>query len=185
MIFKVAMTVCLMVMALKPMTAAATVILPDVNVDGRASISDVSTLIDYLLSHAGDETLWSQDRLSADAYGAVGDGVTDDTEALEALFADAAFLGKAAYIPAGTYLIRRPLTLKSGMEVYGDGDNSIIKKIPAAWHKLTDQIKTGVYNDDEDHTITLKVDGISGNVDINVFKGDYQDLMDMTIKTED
>lgn len=35
------------------------------------------------------------------------------------------------------------------------------------------------------HTDVGKVDGISGNVDINVFKGDYQDLMDMTIKTED
>lgn len=162
MIFRAAMAVCLMVMALKPLTAAATVILPDVNVDGRASISDVTSLIDYLLSHAEGQESWNHERLSANAYGAVGDGVTDDTEALEALFADAALLGKAAYIPAGTYLIRRPLTLKSGMEIYGDGDNTIIKKIPAAWHKLTDQIKTGVYNEDEDHTITLKVDGISG-----------------------
>lgn len=35
------------------------------------------------------------------------------------------------------------------------------------------------------HTDVGKVDGIKGNVDINVFKGDYQDLMDMTIKEEE
>lgn len=35
------------------------------------------------------------------------------------------------------------------------------------------------------HTDVGKVDGIKGNVDINVFKGDYQDLMDLTIKADD
>ena len=65
-------------------------------------------------------------------FGAVGDGETDDTEALERLFASAAENQKAVYIPAGTYMIRRPLTIKSGMEVYGDGNSSIIKKFPAA-----------------------------------------------------
>ena len=34
------------------------------------------------------------------------------------------------------------------------------------------------------HTDVGKVDGIKGDVDINVFKGDYQDLMDMTIKDD-
>ena len=32
------------------------------------------------------------------------------------------------------------------------------------------------------HTDVGKVDGIKGDVDINVFKGDYQDLMDLTIR---
>ncbi|MBQ6965944.1 MAG: glycoside hydrolase family 25 protein [Bacteroidaceae bacterium] len=35
------------------------------------------------------------------------------------------------------------------------------------------------------HTDAGKVDGIRGYVDINIFHGDYQDLMDMTIKAED
>lgn len=34
------------------------------------------------------------------------------------------------------------------------------------------------------HTDAGKVDGIKGDVDINVFNGDYQDLMDLTIKSE-
>ncbi len=149
---------------LSPGTASARIILPDVDNNGQATIDDVTVLIDYLLrgDDGGGASSWSQGYLSATEYGAVGDGVTDDTQALENLFADAARLHKAAYIPVGTYMIRRPLTIKSGMEIYGDGNNSIIKKFPAAWHKLTDAIATGVYNDDEDHTITLMVDGISG-----------------------
>ncbi len=35
------------------------------------------------------------------------------------------------------------------------------------------------------HTDAGNIAGIKGNVDINVFKGDYQDLMDMTIKQKD
>ncbi len=34
------------------------------------------------------------------------------------------------------------------------------------------------------HTDAGKVDGIKGYVDVNIFHGDYQDLMDMTIKAE-
>ena len=80
-IFKATIAVCLMVMAMMPMTVSAQIILPDVNIDGRASILDVTTLIDYLLSHPNQGNVWSPDHLSADVYGAVGDGVTDDTEA--------------------------------------------------------------------------------------------------------
>lgn len=35
------------------------------------------------------------------------------------------------------------------------------------------------------HTDAGKVDGVNGYVDINIFHGDYQDLMDLTIKAED
>ena len=152
----------LLAAVMAPTTANARIILPDVDVDGSATVSDVTSLIDYLLNHSSGDVSWSHQRLSASDFGAVGDGETDDTAALEALFAAAADLNKAVYIPSGTYMIRRPLTLKSGMEIYGDGNSSVIKKFPAAWHKLTDAISTGVYNDDEFHTVTLKVDGIDG-----------------------
>lgn len=160
-LISVSVLVCLMMAILAPASAQARIILPDVNIDGVANVSDVTSLIDYLLNSNGNDS-WSHEYLSAIDFGAVGDGETDDTDALEALFAKAAELKKAVYIPSGTYMIRRPLTIKSGMEIYGDGNSSIIKKFPAAWHKLTDAIATGVYNDDEFHTITLKVDGISG-----------------------
>jgi lysozyme len=35
------------------------------------------------------------------------------------------------------------------------------------------------------HTDVGKVDGIKGDVDINLFNGKYQDLVDMTIKTDE
>ena len=35
------------------------------------------------------------------------------------------------------------------------------------------------------HTDVGKVDGIKGDVDINLFQGDYQDLMDLTIRAKD
>ena len=135
--------------AIMPIKAAPGVVYVDVNGDGHLSIGDVSELINYLLSHEPyvDGT---RPFLSATDYGALGDGISDDTEALEALFADAAELKKAAYIPAGTYMIRRPLTIKSGMEVYGDGESSIIKKYRAYWHRTvstTTKGKTLIYLD--------------------------------------
>lgn len=151
-------------MLFAPFTAGAQPIYADVNSDGVATIADVTTLIDYLLTggaSSGDFSL-SRGVISVKDYGAVGDGVTDDTEAMERAFAYAGKNKLALYVPSGTYMIRRPLTIMSGMEIYGDGYNSIIKKFPAAWHKLTDAIATGVYNDDEYHTISIKVDGVSG-----------------------
>ena len=65
----------------------------------------------------------------------MGDGVTDDTQALENLF-DAAFrMHKAIFFDPGTYLIRRALTLRTGMEIYGD--SATIKKRSAITTSLT------------------------------------------------
>ena len=156
--------VCLALAFLSPFSAGAQSVYADVNADGSANVEDVTSLIDFLLgnSESGSNTGLTRGVISVRDYGAVGDGETDDTEAMERAFAYAGANKVALYVPAGTYMIRRPLTIMSGMEIYGDGYNSIIKKFPAAWHKLTDAIQTGVYNDDEYHTITLKVDGISG-----------------------
>lgn len=160
--FKSVFVTCLLVASLIPVPAGAHIILPDVNLDNAANIKDVTDLIDYLLFGEDGGFTVLQGSLSATDFGAVGDGVTDDTEALERLFATAAARKMAVYIPRGTYMIRRPLTIMSGMEIYGDGYSSIIKKFPAAWHKLTDDIPTGVYNDDEYNSISVKVDGVNG-----------------------
>ena len=56
-------------------------------------------------------------------FGAKGDGVTDDTFAFEKALENS----KNVFIPSGTYLISRTLYLKSGTELYGEGDKSIIK----------------------------------------------------------
>lgn len=133
--------VCILATIFLPaQTASAQSIYPDVDGNGQADISDVTTLIHYILKNDGqhgDNDGWMRGRISAKDYGAVGDGIADDTEALERAFDAVAQMHVSLYIPAGTYMIRRPLSLRSGMEVYGDGFSTVIKKKAAVWHKLT------------------------------------------------
>lgn len=79
--------------------------------------------------------------LSVTDYGAKGDGTTDDTEALESAFADAYAKHLPLFFPSGTYLIRRSLTLHSGMIVHGS--NATIKKKAAVTTTLTAQLTAG------------------------------------------
>lgn len=56
-------------------------------------------------------------------FGATGDGITDDTAAVQAAIS----VGKAVYIPSGTYRITSPLNVATqGQLVYGDGYQSFI-----------------------------------------------------------
>lgn len=58
-------------------------------------------------------------------YGAVGNGITDDTTSLQnALTAGA---GKSVYVPPGTYITSNALTVPSGTKFFGAGASSIIK----------------------------------------------------------
>ena len=145
----------LLMFLLLPLRADAQVLYFDVNGDGEVNIADINAIIDYIIrgGEAG-EFPGTDGFLSAADYGAVGDGVADDTPALESLFADAYEKKLAVYIPAGVYLIRRPLTIKSGMEIYGDGANSIIKKKAAVWSQLAEAA--------EECATTLHLKDVSG-----------------------
>ena len=48
--------------------------------------------------------------LNVKAYGAVGDGVADDTNAINAAIAAAATLGRTVWFPSGTYIVSAALT---------------------------------------------------------------------------
>ena len=65
------------------------------------------------------------------AYGAMGDGITDDTAAIQAAV-NAAGSTKLCYFPAGTYIISSPITLISGGSYIGAGWSSIIKQANGA-----------------------------------------------------
>jgi hypothetical protein len=63
-------------------------------------------------------------------YGAVGNGVTDDSTAVQAAF-DAASTagGGTVFLPSGTYLCNTPLVLQYGVNLVGESRaNTIIKK---------------------------------------------------------
>jgi hypothetical protein len=56
------------------------------------------------------------------SYGAVGDGTTDDTVAIQA----AVNASNGVFFPAGTYKITTAITLKANSTVFGEGASSVI-----------------------------------------------------------
>jgi hypothetical protein len=58
--------------------------------------------------------------LSARAAGAAGDGKTDDTAALNALFKTAASSNKVVFLDAGMYLVTSTLQIPAGSRIFGE-----------------------------------------------------------------
>lgn len=58
-------------------------------------------------------------------YGAKGDGLTDDTNAILSALTNGA--GKKVYIPSGTYIINGKITIPSNTIIFGDGETTILK----------------------------------------------------------
>jgi hypothetical protein len=90
----------------------------------------------------------SSPRVSVLDFGAVGDGVTDDSAAMSACANYCAANGVSMYVPAGTYIVTYNAinpTLTSGKNfiIYGDGPTSILKG------------KDGVFTGDFRHIIRL------------------------------
>lgn len=85
-------------------------------------------------------------------YGAKGDGVTDDTTALEEAFAESYKTKKALFFPPGIYMISRSLTLRNDMEIYGK--NATIKKYAAATTKIVLDMAVG-----QDYAVVESTEG--------------------------
>lgn len=64
------------------------------------------------------------DFVSVKDFGAVGDGVTDDTVAIQTAFASGI---TSLYFPSGTYLLNAAITSNTVSNIYGDGNQSTIK----------------------------------------------------------
>lgn len=86
----------------------------------------------FLAAGAGAVVRTQQDKgrdtVSVKDYGAVGNGVTNDTAAFTAAIAAAA--GRAVYVPATAsfYLLTDELTLPDGTAIIGDGYSSVVKQ---------------------------------------------------------
>ena len=102
------------------------------------------------------ERLWVErfdDNVSVRAFGALGDGVTDDIEAIErALNQHAADYPldnrywTTVYFPAGTYVISRPLAIPGHVRIIGDGMESSIISMSSADTEIV-QIAEFLYPD--------------------------------------
>ncbi|KAL2165640.1 hypothetical protein VTG60DRAFT_4073 [Thermothelomyces hinnuleus] len=60
------------------------------------------------------------------AFGAAGDGVTDDTSALNAAFASVASSGRILWIPAGVYIVTDTVLIPPGVKVVGQAWSQIM-----------------------------------------------------------
>lgn len=96
------------------------------------SDSGASNNVQFLQAGTGAQVRSVQSKLrdvvSVKDFGAVGNGVADDTVAIQAALTAGA--GKRVYVPAGTYLVNQGLVIKSNTLLYGDGDGSVIKANP-------------------------------------------------------
>lgn len=70
-----------------------------------------------------------RDLVSVKDFGAIGDGVTDDTGAILAALA----AHRSVFLPAGTYRTSATLVLGYGQTLYGEGEASIIQARAAAY----------------------------------------------------
>ena len=97
------------------------------------SLSDASSLTDVLNAIDALNTSSTLDMpgnfFDVKAYGATGDGSTDDTDAFEdACAAAQAAGGGEVFVPSGTFLIRRSIKLPSNTILRGQGESTIIKR---------------------------------------------------------
>lgn len=102
--------------------------------------------------------------ISVKAYGAKGDGVTDDTNAIKSALNDLVpAVGGTIYFPTGTYIISETILIGGNVTIYGDGVfNSLIK--------LADNSNCNIISNDENtimYYITIHDIGLDGNAQNN------------------
>lgn len=104
-----------------PTIPANSVVLAAIYVPANATTITTSQIIDkrVVVSAAG--------YVNAANYGATGNGVTDDTTALQNAITAAAASTGALYIPAGTYLVSADLVVPSNCTIRGNGRATILK----------------------------------------------------------
>ncbi|NBB84295.1 MAG: hypothetical protein GVY28_12935 [Alphaproteobacteria bacterium] len=103
--------------------------------DGNATVGDAGigpsgvAIYNPAMPGAVERTVQGRlgDRVSVKDFGAVGDGLTDDTAAILAALAAAA----AVHAPAGTYLVGAPIRVGGGQSLTGDGAASVLKATAA------------------------------------------------------
>lgn len=89
-------------------------------------------------------------------YGAAGDGVTDDTAAIQRAVNAAQSSGKALFIPAGTYSISN-VNVTAPVTIYGSGWGTVLKANAASIPLLVQNLGSAIYG------VTLRDFAVDGN----------------------
>lgn len=124
---------------------------------GIASTTDkiykvICGLTNYDVSNIYDQSIY----FNVKDYGALGDGIADDTTAIQDTITAAAVLGGIVFIPAGTYLVST-LTVANGVEIFGIGNKSILSATGTiAGHGVFEAVNKQDWSIDN-----LKIDGNS------------------------
>jgi hypothetical protein len=99
-------------------------VITDAVTASELAASDGASKIGYQPAGTGAVPTTVQSKLretvSVKDFGAVGDGVADDTAAIE----NALLASNNVYFPAGTYITTKAIRLSSGKNIYGDGQNT-------------------------------------------------------------
>jgi hypothetical protein len=99
-------------------------------------------------------------------FGAIGDGVANDTAAIQA--AVNASTGNTLYIPAGTYLVSSSINLKSNLNIIGTKNNTVIKIANGTYGAATQVfVSTPADGAGAKTNVTLSnlvIDGNKGNI---------------------
>jgi len=88
---------------------------------GRLRMRDAANTSWIGVADLGPPIRWDSSNIAVNvrSYGALGNGVTDDTTAVQTALTAAA--GKSLYFPPGVYLLSAQLVLSGGVSIYGAG----------------------------------------------------------------
>ncbi len=98
----------------------------DVNADGKIASNDIVYLINYVFK-SGPKPICIQEA-NIKYFGAVGDGVADDTLVIKDAINYAKENSVKIYVPEGVYIYSSHLSLK-GVEMFGEGENSVLSAV--------------------------------------------------------
>lgn len=89
-----------------------------------------SDLVTFIQAGAGAQPRSVQSKLrdvvSVKDFGAVGDGIADDTAAIQAAVTHAQQSGLSVYIPSGTYKVTSTIASSGAPSIVGDGTKSVV-----------------------------------------------------------